>query len=75
MCTFKMKCCVIEWIKSFILFSLTVLICLKNGEFVVFFFFEKFDSNLDILQVLDAISMKIGMYCRETLFQYIQAYF
>ena len=32
------------------------------------------DSNLDILSVLGPISMKIGMYCRETLFQHIPAY-
>ena len=30
-----------------------------------------FDSNLDILNVLGPISMKIGMYCRETLFEHI----
>ena len=34
-----------------------------------------FDSNLDILNVLDAISMKIGMHCQETLFQHIQRIF
>ena len=35
-----MKCCVIKWITSFILFSLAVLICLKNGEFVIFVFWK-----------------------------------
>ena len=60
--------------KSFILFSLTVLICLKNGEFVNFVFWNV-DSNLDIFNVLGAISLKIGMYCREILFQHIPAYF
>ena len=30
-----------------------------------------FYSNLDILNVLGPISMKIGMYCPETLFQNI----
>ena len=34
-----------------------------------------FDSNLDILNVLGAISMKIDMHCRETLFQHIQVHF
>ena len=34
-----------------------------------------FDSNLDILNVLGPITMKIGMYCWETLFQHIPAYF
>ena len=29
------------------------------------------DSNLDILNVLGPISMKFGMYCRETLFGHI----
>ena len=38
MCTFKMKYYVIKWITPFILYSLTVLICLKNGEFVIFVF-------------------------------------
>ena len=38
MCTFKMKCYVIKWITSFILIYLTVFICLKNGEFVIFVF-------------------------------------
>ena len=56
-----MKCYVIKWIRSFILFSITVLICLKNGEFV-FSLSEIFDSNLDILNVLGAISLKIGMF-------------
>ena len=56
------------------LFSLTVLICLKNGEFAISFY-GMFYSNLNILNVLSAISMKIGMYCRETLFQNIPAYF
>ena len=35
-----MKCYVIKWITYFILFSLTVLICLKNGEFVIFVFWN-----------------------------------
>ena len=34
-----------------------------------------FDSNLDILNVHGPISMKIGMYCRETLFKHIPEYF
>ena len=34
-----------------------------------------FDSNLDILNVLGAIPLKIGMYFRETLFQHIPAIF
>ena len=38
--TFKMKCYVIKWKTSFILFSLTVSICLKNGEFVIFVFWK-----------------------------------
>ena len=46
----------------------------EYGEFVIFVFW-KFDSNVDILNVLGAISMKIGMYCRESLFQNIPAYF
>ena len=32
-------------------------------------------SNLDILNVLGAISMKFGMFCKKTLFQHITAYF
>ena len=55
-------------------FSLTVLICLKNGEFVIFVS-GMFDSNLNILYILGAISMKIGMYCWESLFQHIPALF
>ena len=35
-----MKCYVIKWIISFILLSLTVLICLKNGEIVIFVFWD-----------------------------------
>ena len=35
-----MKCYVIKWITSFIRFSLTVLICLKNGDFVIFVFWN-----------------------------------
>ena len=35
-----MKCYVIKWITSFILLSLTVLICLKNGEIVIFVFWN-----------------------------------
>ena len=73
-CTLKMKCWVIKWITSFILFSLTVLICLKNGEFVISFS-GMFDSNLNISNVLGVISVKIGIYCRETLFQHNAAYF
>ena len=40
-----------------------------------FLFSGMFDPNLDILNILGAISMKIGMYCQETLFQHIPAYF
>ena len=36
---------------------------------------EMFDLNLDILNVLGPISMTIGMYCRETLFEHIPEYF
>ena len=34
-----------------------------------------FDSNLDILNVLGPISMKIDMYCWETSFHYIPVFF
>ena len=71
-CTFKMKCNQMDYINKMLIiffFSLTVLIYLKHGEFVIFVFWNV------LLNVLGSIYMKIGMYCRETLFQHIPVYF
>ena len=71
MCTFLKNERLFNYMDNiFILFLLTVLICLKNVKFVIFV-----SWNLDILNVLGAISMKICINCRETLFQHIPAYF
>ena len=55
-------------------FSVSVMICLKNGKFATFVF-EVFNLNFNILNVLSQFSLKITTYYRETLFLCIPKYF
>ena len=50
--------------------------CLKNGKLATFVsFLEVFDSNFNILNVLNQFSLKITMHYRGTLFYCIVKYF